>query len=93
MAEVMTMSNLFMRVHPKLRRGNVMKKETSERYYMNTFSFRLTCYHGEVTIGMIIVDAVYAADYESIHKVVYKGPEIIDKSFCFYGVDIEYVAR
>ena len=42
---------------------------------------------------MIIFDGVYTDDCESIHKVVYKGPEIIDKSFCFYGVDIEYVAR
>ena len=42
---------------------------------------------------MIIFDGVYTDDCESIHKVVYKGPEIIDKNFCFYGVDIEYVAR
>ena len=71
----------------------VKKKEASERYYKNTFSFRVTCRRGEETIGMIIVDGVYLDDYESMHKVVYKGPEIIDKDFCFYGVDIEYVAR
>ena len=71
----------------------VKKKEASERYYKNTFSFRVTCYHGEEVVGMIIVDGVYTDDYESMHKVVYKGPEIIDKDFRFYGVDIEYVAR
>lgn len=67
------------------------KKEANEWYYKNTFAFRVRAYHNQETIGVFIIDGAYVDYYDKINKIKYYGPKIIDKDFCFYGVDIEYI--
>lgn len=67
------------------------KKEATERYYKNIFSFRVTSYHHQAMIGAFIIDGVYTDDYGEIEKAKYRGPQIIDEGFEFYGVDAAYL--
>lgn len=70
----------------------VKKKEASEQYYKNTFAFRVTAYRNREAISIFIIDGVYIDYYDEIEREKYLGPEIINKGFYFYGVDMEYVA-
>lgn len=68
-----------------------IKKPAYDKYFYNTFSFKIYVYHEKEMIDSFILEGIYGDVFEKINPVSYDGPSIIEENFAYLGVRVEYI--
>lgn len=67
------------------------KRNADLLFYHNTFQFSVNAYHKEALLKTFTLDGTFGEECRDIETILYPGPAIISKGFCFPGVCLEKI--